>query len=544
MIPIPLSVRLKTSRIDRHITDDLADLSFRTVAPGGFASARFSLHRPLNLESDELRQFGRVYIYDGSKQVVWEGRLEDPGPSAGNNGGVFEISALGPSTHTRDRTAPVVYVESRVSEFVTADGSGSAYQIGTREASNVTEGGLQISASQGSVASTTSLGAAVYNGIYAAGQDLHRIYLNWDGGFTSANTSVELRTAEDFGSTTTVTTTTITTAGGTFDAQLGSGTAITANHNRVFLVLRRNGATVTVADDLYWAQFYDLRLFGTRYNADGTAITTATSSIWILGHEVVQDVLGRLLPEYDGANAAITSTTHAFEQLAYTEGATPEKILADVLAVEPDFLWEALESNSAGKYRFSFRQWPSDVRYEADVVDGYSSTGSGGDLYNSVLVAYVDSQGQTRTYRGTSTVAILDEAGKTREGYIHLGDQASNLANATAAATAFLDEHAYAPASGRLTIARPIMDHDLSRMVQPWEIRPGYLIRIRDLNSQVGALTATARDGATTFRIISVDYNTSDGSAQLELDSPAPSTARLLANAVVTLPRPSPIRRR
>lgn len=532
-IPIPLTVRLVTSRQDRHITRDLIDLSFRTVAPGGYALARCALHRPVALDPDEITLFGRVYIYDARNgAVIWEGRLEDPGRSAGTNGEVFEISALGPSAHTRDRTVPLIYVDTRLSELATSQSSGRAYDVGTRESLNVTTGALGLSARQGSVVSTLSLAAAVYDAVYDAGQDLARVSLDWDGGFSSSNTQVELRTTEDLGGTTTVLSVDVSTTGGTLAASLGGGTAITAGHNRFLLTLRRSGATSTVADDNYWAEFYNMAVLGTRFAADGTAITSGYNSNTILASDVVKDLLGRLLTAYDGANASITATSYAIEQLAYPDGVTAEKVLADLMELDQGYLWEALESNSAGRHRFVWRAWPTNVRYEADVVDGYSSVGSGADLYNAVRVRYRDSTGRIRNVRRTQTVAVLDATTPSlvREAFIDLGDEVSTLANAERAGDQFLAEHLYAANAGRLAIARPILDITAGRMVQPWEIRPGYLIRVRGLSPKAAALNATGRDGATTFRIAAVDYSVSDAAAQLELDSPAPSVARQIAD--------------
>jgi hypothetical protein len=545
---IPLAVRVVTSRQDVHITNRLADLSFRTVVPGGFASARFTIHGSLAVEPDEIALFARVYIYDARNgATVWEGRLEDPGRSVGNNGQLYEISALGSSTHARDRTAALIYIDTRLSELVTATGSGRAYSVGTRESANVTTGALSISAGRGNVVAQLSLGAAVYNAVYAAGQDLAVVFVNWDGGFGSVNTEVELRTAEDFGATTTLISADISTTASTLDARIGGGTAIPANHNRFLLVLRRSGADINpVADDNYWAEFYGLVVMGTRVDATGAALTSY-SGVTVDADEVVGDLLGRLLPQYDGANASIETTTWPIGQLVYPDGVTPEQVLTDLMQLEPRFFWEALETNPAtGKFRFNWRSWPTSVRYEAGVEDGFTATGSAAGLYNSVLVRYRDSLGQVRTVQRTQTVQVLTDAGVTREAFIDLGDEASTVGNAQQAGDQFLDEHATAPASGRLTIARLILDYVSGRMVMPWEIRPGHLIRVRDLNPRPAVLDATDRDGSSVFRLVSVDYNTSDAATVVELDSPAPSIARRISDILITRPTPrtGPIRRR
>jgi hypothetical protein len=529
-IPIPLTVRIVTARQDTFITNRLADLSFRSTSPGGFASARLSLHAPLSFDPDELAHFARIYVYDARNgNVVWEGRLEDPGRSAGNNGPLYEISALGPATHVRDRTIPIIYVDTRLSALYTSNGSGRAYSVGTRESANVTDGALSISAAQGNVVTTLSLGAATYDVVFAAGQDLARVSFAWDAGFSSSNTQVQVTTANGLSALTLVQEADVSTSGGTLAGSLGGAPAIASGEDRLILRLRRSGATATVADDNYWAEFYNMAVLGTRLDAAGAAITSGYSSNTVLASEVVADLLGRLLTGYDGANASIATTSYAIEQLAYPDGVTAEKVLADLLELEPAYTWEAWESNSAGKYRVVWRAWPTTVRYEVDLDDGYAGVGSASDLYNAVRVRYRNSLGQIVNTRRTQTVAALDAAGLTREDFKDLGDEVSTEANAERVGDQFLSEHQYAPNAGRLTVARPVLDFVAGRMVMPWEIRPGHLIRVRGLSPRPDVLNATTRDGVTTFKLAAVDYSTSSASAELDLDSPAPSTVKQIS---------------
>jgi hypothetical protein len=78
------------------------------------------------------------------------------------------------------------------------------------------------------------------------------------------------------------------------------------------------------------------------------------------------------------------------------------------------------------------------------------------------------------------------------------------------------------------------MDYTLSRIVQPWEIRPGNLIRVRGVRPYVDSLNATDRDGVTVFRIVSTSYSDSQGAAVLELDAYTPDEARQIARLTNT----------
>jgi hypothetical protein len=66
-------------------------------------------------------------------------------------------------------------------------------------------------------------------------------------------------------------------------------------------------------------------------------------------------------------------------------------------------------------------------------------------------------------------------------------------------------------------------------MVQPWEIHPGTLIRVRGVLPRVDSLNLSDRDGATIFRVVSVEYSIADAAATLELDSYSRTVARALA---------------
>src|SRR5690606_25180604 len=67
--------------------------------------------------------------------------------------------------------------------------------------------------------------------------------------------------------------------------------------------------------------------------------------------------------------------------------------LDDMVAFEPDGLWEIREVLPSGKHAFRWRGWPTEPRYEISTADGYE--GSGGDVYlcNRVTVYWTDARG-------------------------------------------------------------------------------------------------------------------------------------------------------
>jgi hypothetical protein len=118
----------------------------------------------------------------------------------------------------------------------------------------------------------------------------------------------------------------------------------------------------------------------------------------------------------------------------------------------------------------------------------------------------------------SQSVDILTAASFHRTGFVDLSDNVGSDNNAAQSGQQFLDDHATPTNSGTLTIARPILDRYTGRYVYPWEVRPGYLVRIRGVEPQVDLLN-TNRNGSSICRIIGVEYGDSSNTAQCDLDA-------------------------
>jgi hypothetical protein len=527
---VPLTVRLSTGRTDRHVTLDAADLTFRSVVPGGFASCTVPLHRPLSLQPDEVAYYGRLYVYDARNgSTVWEGRLEDPTRTAGADGEVWELSAVGPSAHTQDRSQPLIYVDQSLDRWTR--GVSSIGQVDLQETGNhVTV--IQHLFRRGSVVPVNALLDAVYRYLTDAGQKLARVEYTWDAGVTDTNFTIRVFAGSNLaradGANVAGATNLAVTVVTDWPSDGSSDVTIRFQH----LVLG------TVGNDDTWARFgTPLRIRAMQLNKDGTDKTTGYTSVTVLASDVVADLLGRVLTSYDGAGATIATSTHAIDQLAYPDSVTAAKVLEDLLGFEPDYYWAAWESGTSGKYRFEYIPWPTTVRYEASIEDGFSSPGSAEGLYNEARVRWTDIDKAIRTTVRTQTVPELDTAGLVRTLEVDLGDELGSLANAQRRGDQDLAQHRYAPNAGTLTISRPTLDLTKGRMVMPWEIRPGHLIRVRGVLPRVDALNPTARDGVTTFRVVAVDFRASDASVSLELDSHPFTLPRQIAAVAKAVPR-------
>jgi len=525
---LPLAVRLRTAKGDKHVTPDLHDLTFRSTVPGGYASATLTLSRPLAIQPEEIAEFGSVFIYDRRDgSTVWEGRLEDPGRAAGDAGEVWAITATGPAAYAQDRTVPLMYVDRRLDAWAVGIDTTSSVTISTTDGDSIL---MQVAAGSTFVQNTSGL--IVYHGIAYTGQALGRISIPWTSGVGSSNILFRVGTAIDSNATVDLDSDTASVGSGSLEGSLGGSNNIGTDHNSVRLrITRVNGSgDLAVTNDTVWVSYNVPRIRAVIKDSSGNDITTGYNLDTLLASDVVTDLLGRLLDRYDGPNAYIETTSFDIDQFAYPDGANAQKILEDLMLIEPAYYWAAWESGSNGLHRFEWRTWPTAVRYEASTADGFDSPASGSELYNAVSVRWRSGFGVSRTNRSTQTVGILDAAGLTREAYIDLADEMGSDALASKVGAEFLAEHQTPVNHGTLTISRPILDIDRGRVVMPWEIKPGTLIRVRDVLPRIDALNATARDGVTVFKIAAVEFNAATATATLDLDAYTLTMARAIAD--------------
>lgn len=537
-VRVPLAVRLSTSRGDLHVTRQVRSLRFRTVVPGGFASCQIGLHRPLNIQPDEIDYYGKMYVYDARNgQTAWEGRVEDLGRGAGADGQVWDIAAVGPSAHAQDRTVPVVYVDSRMDSgtWVRGDMAAGLPKGDVTYADNGIGNSnpvIRLAWDSGQTIGSADRIVAQYMPISQTGQWIAALRGSHVEGATSAVLVVHAvgRVLPSWAGTI-LETDTWSTSAGTIAQRYG------IDHSSKYQIMdiriyQTSSSTSTAA---YFSDLSNLVIIGSRLLRTGAEDLTTYPATYVVASDVVADLLGRVLSKYDGTNASITTTSTQIDQLAYPDGATPAKILDDLMAIEPDYYWQALETNAnTGKWRFEWKAWPTSPRYEASIADGFDSPGSAVDLFNEAVVRYKSPNGLVKTVTRTSSVTALTNAGLTRTAYLDLGDEVGSLANAQRVGDQFLAQHFAPPNSGTLTVARPILDMTYGRYVMPWEIRPGELIRVRGVLPRVDALNATSRDGVTVFRLTAVEYDASSATARLELDSRPISVQSLVANRAST----------
>lgn len=538
-LPLPLRVHLRTDAVDRDVTADARDLVIRWTDPGGYHSCTVPLDRPLDVQPAEIRYYGQLLVTDErNARVVYDGRQEDPGRSAGPDGRVWQLTAMGGQAHTRDRTVPLTYVSPlSANDFVRAATNAPGGTVnGGDDPGGSGKDALVLQFPQGQGINNGSRVNARYSALARAGQKLALIGYAWDAGSTDADMLIQAITSTGGGASDTPRSETINTAGSGFATRVVGANWVNGRDTWDLRYVRNVVGVYTVPSDLAWVAFTDMVVAAMRYNAAGVELIGPGNptgfggyASTVLASDVVADLLGRLLTQYDGAGATIATTSYAIDRLAYPDGVTPDKVLEDLLLLEPGYTWRAWERGANGKYRFEFVPVPAEVRYEADAsVDLYDSQGSADGLYNMVTVRGRDKTGNVLTIPRTSTVPTLDAAGLIRQGQTDLGDELWSTANAQRVGDQWLAARQFPPNAGTLKISRPIVDLQTGRMVMPWELGPG-LIRVRGIQPRPDALNATSRDGTTIFRAVAGEFRASDASVTLQLDSYANTTTRQIA---------------
>lgn len=525
-----LAVCLSTAQRYMRVTQQVESLDFRSVAPGGFASASISLHRPLNLTPAELAYYGRLFIYAPNGNVVWEGRVEDLGRGSDAGGQVWSVNAVGPMAHAKDTTIPLVYQDVDLGSWQQAPDSPP--WMNTQQINTTGFGpGIQMTVPRDTVVPVGFYPGWMHHAVGDAGQNVAVVVFHYGEDVTDSNWKWELLLGVDDGDITgSVLRFHQFTAGSSAGAQIVVTTDFTVGNKYPYLRLERGNSTVTVANDGTTASFTNIIVRSTMFNRfGGEIVDPAFYALTLNASYVVADLLGRLLPKFDATSAVIDNVTADYvfpAQLAYPNGTTADQVLGDLMTVMPSYYWAAWESTGAG-YRFEWKPWPTSIRYDATPLDGFASPGSAADLYDSVSVRWLDPTGRQRSTLRTLPNATLTAAALSRRAQVDLGSAVTGAGAAQQAGDQFLQQNAAPPNAGTLTVARPIFDRQLGHTVMPWDIKPGYLIRVKGVAPTVAA--DSTRDGISTFRIVSVSYSDSAHAAVLELDSPSPSFTNTIA---------------
>lgn len=515
----PLTVRINDGRIDRHVTRHVSDLRFRKTAPGGHHSASMNLALPRETFT-KLGPEDRIYIYDGrTGATVWDGYTENPGASDSRAGQAFELSALGGSVLASDQSEKLVYLDRTYEGWRRANSSAgsAATEVGafpaTASARAADKEAIYLQFNPGQPVDVSSRASINHQPFQDSPMSLGGVAGFWECGLISADYSIHLRVLPWVLADGYIVSQTAHTTGGAFVAYAGTNFLTDRNTLQWFL-LRLNSAT-NVATDNVWAGLGEIALAGQLLDRYGNtrpmntaAHLAATNPVtaYILAHEVVEDLLGRMLKKCDPNDAVIDSTTFQIDQLTYFDGATAAQVFDDLALYEPNHHWGIGETLTSGLHRFWYRAWPTDTaRYEITAKDGYSAPGGDIDLCNRITVYWTDSKGIKQATVRTRTVEALGTRTRDAEA-ITLPEGRGSSANAQRIGDRVLAAKADPPKAAVATVRRPLTDHLTGNQVMPWEIEPGYLVRVRETGD--------------LLRLTEVEYVDADCAASLTLGEP------------------------
>lgn len=500
-----IGVRLKDSTTDLMVTGQVSGLRFRKVAPGGHHSASCTVLLERNL-MPTLGPADRLFIYDTrTGYVLWEGYTENPTPVDGPAGQTWDISALGGMNLAQDMTSAVTFIDSDLSHWTAWDPTGTPGGSG-----EVVDNKLRIAFNDGTPVVFQSRSELAYLRFMPQGQRVGAVTYGYQAGLTHVNWRAQTVVG--------VTGPLSVPTGGdaTFSTTLqfanmftGGAGSIPANYQFVIVRVLWDGGAATVTGDKTYAEFSGLSVKAVLKFANGTD-EVGIGSNFVTVNQAVNHVVGALLPGIDGATASIAANSTAIFHLTY-DGATPASILDDLSLYNPDGIWEILETNPAGKHRFVYRNWPTTARYEVSVVDGYTATGGDVDLCNRILVHQTDVEGKDITTVVTSTVPELGTRVRDADPItIPISASAATIGAAVLASKAGGN-----PRPATIHLQRSILDSATGNFVEPWEVEPGYLVRVRETGE--------------TLRCTEMEYNDDDCSATLTLGNPSLSVEQRVA---------------
>lgn len=514
---------------DRVVTQYVRGLRFRKTAPGGFASASCTIVLPRS-ELANLGPSDRFYVYDArTGRTVWDGYTENPGTSDGPEGQSFDLSAMGGTVLASDRTEKAVYADTDHDQWLLQLSASSA-TVQTDDS-----GDLACAFNSGAAIGTGSQAEAIYKGLTGSSQFVGSYSYTWTAGKTDANYKVEDGTGQmdragvGTGGFAVEASATFVTTGGTVaktPADFGD------SQNYVIVRAVRTGGATNVADELTWVRFHNLTVNARMLTATG-ALASATQPL--TASAIAADIVGRLLSSVDPVRVSIDATTEVIDQLAYRDGANAGEIFDDLALHEPDYYWGIGASNAAGLHEFWFRAWPTEVRYEISVRDGYNAPGGDTDLCNRIAVFWTDAKGQDRVtlvgqyVQEIGNRAPVDGSGVPDPAFVGrikdsdpvtLPEGRGSAANAQRVGAAILATKASASKAATAVVARPITDLFTGLEVMPWEINPGYPTRVRETGD--------------VLRLTEVEYIDDDCAATLTLGTPTLTSDQILARVKAT----------
>jgi hypothetical protein len=591
-IPVPLGVRIfdHAGNVDIWVTRWVEQLQFRSVIPGGFASASFRLHVPQYMYPVSaawstrapriplIRMFNRVQIVDlRTGEIAWEGRIDSPA-RVEDDGFAWDIGCAGAMVSATDITKPVFYADSSTDWWFTTETNAARSDVYSwSRTDNPPSLGLELKDgsqwdSGGGLTPGGTFGAYYHMLCLATDQYLGRFSVSYRSATPSSGT-IKMRANVYTPSTNTwqdgVDSTNLGTADTTKSNAVGAASSFTSTVAQVIDFDILGPSTPVVLSAPCPVSFTNPIVIAMRFDRNGNYLTASSnySTDYVTVSQVVEDVLGRFLYNSwtnagknvpaDGSVTPVgayidTSDTTQITDLRFTDGATAADILNQLMTVQTGAYWAIWESQNtatngedAQRYRFEWATWPDGWGYQASTVDGFDEQPDGSNVYNFVFYRYQDIQfagvspggsyvpppqvQEWWDFTDVPTAPLLQ--GRVTRAATLVKD--SPTTNASTLASNWIAANGKEVNTGAIIIKRPIMFFDAGadsgsgagRMVDPWMLRPGKLIRITDIQPQAdswninhGTAAPPATHAGTVFKVVATDYDADSNACRLELD--------------------------
>lgn len=508
--------------------------------------------------------FNRVQIVDlRTMETVWEGRIEDPARQTSDD--TWELGCLGGMVAASDVRRSVFYIDNSLDSWLVDDFYlNGAFNIDRDEASKT----IIVKLSNAFWPTNTLFDPLRHQRCQETGMYLGRFDITYEGGGPSQMAAVTNVVAPDLGTgESRVDVTTFTTAATRKGNAIGAANSFSeplAQNVELYAGNDSSTTSVTISDTNKATERYrDLRVQAQRVDRTGSPLTTSTDypQEYVTVAQVVEDVVGRFLNKVQAIfNVTFTgqvrstdvyidtSSTVQITHLTYFDGTTAAEILTDLMSIQTDAYWAIWETKVGATdgangvddtgFRFEWATWPDGWGYQATTIDGFDGQPNGENLYNLLFYQYTDSQALNNGYKytkignRTSSHQALAKAELIRATTIKREGQVAGATAQTEASAKILD-YDRVTNTGTLKVSRPIQFFDTgsnsnsgaSRMVDPWNIRPGKLIRVTDLPPSAKYMAFQHGDSSppieldgTVFKVVATEYNSSDNTCTLELD--------------------------
>jgi hypothetical protein len=495
-------------------------------------------------------------------EIIWQGRIADPGFSGDRAQQEFRINAVGSGRDLDMISVTKLYIDRDPSHWVdthkfpasgisTGDGAGfissiyDALQIPAEyylempwpQGITMPSGGFQqVSYLTGYYSAidmlTDDSSSASWGAAYTV-PEVHGLRFSWISNLALANNVMARAGGADVGSGSGDLYTAAWTAGGQHDVDLRASTVgaawARADYTYFNLFQQRTGATATAGVDQQ-VRFANIQVIGKRYNRYGVDITEGRNE-YLSPYEVFEDMLGTVLDGRFDPGSIYGDTGVLIDQFAYLAPSSVADILDAADEWNPDTWWGVSSPlNPDSLPRLDYRSWNTTPRYTLDDTARVDLAGGGESWANSALITYLRGNGTPTITRASISVPLLTRifgttgadttARNTRDISVDITDRGPMVRQkAVEIVTAQLAGVATERVSGSATVAGPLLDDASGRLVQPWEIRPGWPILVGSTPNQFNSgATGPVFDGESTFRLSKVTYSAKDGTSALEFD--------------------------